>query len=107
MRKILAADIEQGMVLAKPVRGPKGNVLLNAGALLQSGMANRLQSWGIPVVYVEGDSDEEDKETTVKKVDPAEVEKRLSELFVDVRQDPIMQVIYREAFAYLIGKDAE
>ena len=104
MRKIPTAAIEAGMVLAKPVRGPNGNILLNAGAALQSGMANRLQSWGIPVVYVEGDPEEEGEQVSAKKVDPAEIERILTERFGDTRSDPLMDMIFRATLNYLMEK---
>ncbi len=104
MRKIPTAGIEAGMVLAKPVRGPNGNILLNAGAILQSGMANRLQSWGIPIVYVEGEPEEEGEQVLVKKVDPAEIERTLANHFGDTRTDPMMEMIFRATLNHLIEK---
>lgn len=104
MRKIPTAAIEAGMVLAKPVRGPNGNILLNAGAALQAGMANRLQSWGIPIVYVEGDPAEEGEQVLVKKVDPLEIERVLTERFGDARKDPLMDMIFRATLNHLVEK---
>lgn len=104
MRKIPTSAIEAGMVLAKPVKGPSGNILLNTGSVLQAGMANRLQSWGIPLVYIEGEGEEGENGAGAQKRDPAEIEKELSERFADVKNDPNMNTIYRVTLEYLIKK---
>jgi hypothetical protein len=104
MRKISTSAIESGMVLAKPVKGPSGNVILQEGAVLQAGLATRLQSWGISIVYVVGDSAEGESESNEKKVDPAQIEKVLLEKFVNVKDDPLMKMIYQETFTFLLKK---
>lgn len=104
MRKIPCDAIESGMVLAKPVVGPNGNILLGKGAVLQAGMANRLQSWGIPFVAIEGEQDEAGDGSGGKKIDPAELEKELRERFADVIKDHSMNMIYQETFQFLLKK---
>jgi hypothetical protein len=107
MKKIPSASIETGMVLAKPIKGSSGNILLNKGTTLQAGMANRLQSWGIPVVFIEGEGEEGEGTTGGKKIDPEEIKKTLAETFSDVKSDPIMNTIHDMTLEYLLKKSEE
>ena len=104
MKRIATSSIEAGMVLERPVTGPNGNILLSKGTVLQSGMANRLKSWGIPFVYIEGESGETEDGVPVKKIDSVELEKSLDEVFGDLKNDPTMQLIYSEVFEHLLKK---
>ena len=47
MKKIVVSDISDQMILAKPLVGGNGKILMAQGAELKSSMVNRLKSWGV------------------------------------------------------------
>jgi len=53
MRKMRLAELQPGMVVARPVYGADGQLLLNVGVKLQHGYLRQLDRLGIPAVYVE------------------------------------------------------
>ena len=53
MRRVSAEGLQAGMVLARPIRGPDGQVLVTAGARVGPGLSVRLARVGIDTVYVE------------------------------------------------------
>lgn len=53
MRKMRLAELQPGMVVARPVYGADGQLLLNVGVKLQHGYLRQLERLGIPAVYVE------------------------------------------------------
>ena len=55
MRRMETPALAPGMVLAEPVRGPRGDVLLGAGVELSERHLRGLKAWGINAVVVEGD----------------------------------------------------
>ena len=101
MKRIPTLRIEAGMVLEKPVAGPNGNVLLGKGTVLQAGIANRLQSWGIPFVYIEGEPDGSGGDNNLQKIDPIKLKENMNEMFSDVRGNYIMELIYTEVYKHL------
>lgn len=62
MKKILAEEIEDGMVLSEDLAGPNGNIILPKGVALKSSLASRLIGWGIKQVTIEGDDQPEEIE---------------------------------------------
>ena len=104
MKRIPTLRIEAGMVLEKPVAGPNGNILLGKGTVLQAGIANRLQSWGVPFVYVEGESDASDSGSSFQKIDPVKLKENMDEMFSDVSGDYVMELIRREVYKHLVSQ---
>jgi len=58
MKKISVSDIQDGMVIAQPVIGSSGNVLIGAGSSLHANMASRLANWGISTLFIESPENE-------------------------------------------------
>lgn len=104
MKKIPSTAIEAGMVLAKPVKSPSGNILLNEGVTLKAGMASRLQSWGIPAVFIEGDSEPGEEGHAAQRKDPGEIQSELFERFADVQESANMRKLMDITMDYLIHK---
>jgi len=98
MRKVLIDKIEDDMVLAKPLMGTTGNVLLSEGVLLKKSMISRLKNWDIPFVYVQSDS--EQPEDTSSPTTVAVSTGELDGIFSDVIKNPIMKIIYEAARDY-------
>ena len=92
MKKVMTENLEDNMILAKPLIGQNGNVLLNEGVELKSSMADRLKRWGIAVIYVVSEESEEEK----KEKDEAKNQKsqELVKIFADVIENPIMKIIF-------------
>ena len=55
MHRVETPELQPGMVLAEPVRGPRGDVLLGAGVELAERHLRGLKAWGIKAVVVEGE----------------------------------------------------
>jgi len=55
MRKVPLQEVEDGMVLATPLTGSSGNVLMGKGIVLKSSIVPRLSAWGVTHVCIEGD----------------------------------------------------
>jgi hypothetical protein len=53
MRRVAVARLRPGMVLARPVQGPRGQTLLAAGTTLRDQHVQHLASAGVAAVYVE------------------------------------------------------
>ncbi len=88
MKKITVDQIESGMILAKPIIGPVGNVLLNEGTVIQSNIVSRLKTWGIASLYIQTESKEAPEK--VEKQDHSELEKKLKEKFGLVLDSALM-----------------
>jgi hypothetical protein len=102
MKKIPVDKIEDGMVLAKPLMGSAGNVLLSEGIVLKQSMISRLKNWDVPVVVIQSD-DEPAEEVAA----PVAVEFRTDELdakFKDVMKNPIMKIVYEATRDYFQNK---
>ncbi len=92
MKKVLVENLEDGMILAKPVIGQNGNVLLNAGIEMKSNMAERLKRWGITIIYIA--AEESDEELAEKEEFKDQKSKELEAVFEDVIDNPLMKIIY-------------
>ncbi len=57
MHSIPVDGVVDGMVLARPVEDRLGRVLLMKGDVLQARYRDKLRSWGITEVVVEGEAD--------------------------------------------------
>lgn len=79
MKKILAQDIEDGMLLAEDLAGPNGNIILPKGVFLKNSLVPRLIGWGVQHVIVEGEDNQESNE----EISIEEYKDHLSGLFID------------------------
>ncbi|MFP4520587.1 MAG: hypothetical protein ACLFQK_00430 [Fibrobacterota bacterium] len=104
MKKILVEDISSGMVLAKPVVGGSGNILLNTGATLREQMASRLKSWGIPFVYVEGEEEDAGEEVKSGSKNTEDLRKDLETRFGENINDPMMKTVFNAVLNFLSSK---
>lgn len=104
MKKILVENIEDGMVLAREVCGSGGNVLLIQGTRLSTALGHRLQNWGIPSVFVEGEEVLVEEENTVS-VSPEELKSQLMEKFSRVINKPHMNKIFSAVHNYRLQKN--
>ncbi len=98
MRKIAIDNIEDGMVLAKPLMGSTGNILLGEGIELKQAMISRFKNWDISFVFIHSDGDEPDDPNAAPVV--AISSDQLDEVFKDVLKNPIMRIIYDAARDY-------
>ena len=89
MKKIPISDIENGMVLAKPLIRPDGKILMAAGVALKANMGHRLQNWGINVAYIE---DEEGDASQAEKI--KEKIERLDQVFEGTLENELMKKLY-------------
>ena len=91
------------MVLAREVCGSGGNVLLTRGTALSKAIGRRLQNWGIPSVYVEGEEEKLPEENTVT-VSPEALDEHLSAKFGKTVNNPNMKKIFNAVYQYRLHK---
>lgn len=104
MRKVQVDKIEDGMVLAKPLMGSGGNVLLSDGVVLKKAMISRLKNWDVPFVVIQSEG-----EDVVEASSPIALEFKTEELdhvYADVIKNPIMKIVYEATRDYLRNKIA-
>ena len=99
MKKISSDQVEDGMVLAREVCGPSGNILVNKGTTLSSALGRRLSNWGIPSVYIEGEEDEAAAESE-QDLSPEELKSQLMEKFSYCSDNPIMKKLFVAVYQY-------
>ncbi len=58
MKRILISEIEDGMILAEPVCGNSGQIILQQGSALTQSLAHRITARGIQHVVIEGNPEE-------------------------------------------------
>jgi len=98
MRKVLIDKIEDAMILAKPLVGTNGNVLLGEGVELKKSMISRFKNWDIPFVYIQ--SDDDNPGDTANTASVAVSTDELDGIFCDVIKNPLMKIIYEAARDY-------
>lgn len=103
MKRVTIDKIEDGMILAKEIRGRSGNVLLNKGVVLNSFMGRRLKNWDILFVYVEGESDTPGDQCE-EQVSPQEIKKILEDKFSLVMHDPVMKQVFAAVYQYRLQR---
>jgi len=92
MRKVPLPEVEDGMVLAKPLTGSSGNVLMGKGIALRTSIIPRLAAWGVTHVYIDGEpsADELALSQGENKIDAS-----LEKLFVGKTENNGMKVIFQ------------
>lgn len=99
MKKVASDNIQDGMVLAREVCGPSGNILVNKGTTLSAGLGRRLANWGIPLVFIEGDEEVAEAEAAAG-LTPEELKTQLMKKFSRCADHPIMKNIFVAAYQY-------
>ncbi len=84
MRKVALDEVEEGMVLAKPVTRDNGMVLVAAGTTVTAALVERLRRMGIERLVVEGE------DPGRPAMDAAARLARLEHLFRGFADDPFM-----------------
>lgn len=103
MKKILVENIEDAMVLGREVCGAGGNVLLTKGTVLSKALGRRLQNWGIPSVYVEGEEEQLPAENTVT-VSPEDLDRHLTAKFGSTIKNLHMKKIFEAVYEFRLHK---
>ena len=98
MKKLPISEIQDGMVLAQPVNGANGNVLLGKGSSLKASMANRLSAWGVSSVCVES-SDDPDSTATPSTANGS-VRERIDHMFEGRLVNSAMRTIHRATLSF-------
>ncbi|MFC1584368.1 hypothetical protein ACFL5V_02345 [Fibrobacterota bacterium] len=104
MKKIPLSEVQDGMILAKPVIGSDGKILLAEGEVLKAKMAMRLSNWGVAIAYIreegeEGSSDEDGEQKAARL-------KMLENTFKGVLDNPNMKTIYVAIKKHIQEKEA-
>ena len=105
MRRVAVEAVENGMILAREVRGRSGNVLLNKGVAIDTFMGRRLKNWDVHFVHVEGEG-EDAEEKCAAQVSPEVVREGLEKKFSNVMHDPVMKQIFAAVFQRKVQKGA-
>jgi hypothetical protein len=92
MKKVPVSEIQDGMVLAQPITGPGGNVLLGIGMTLRANLSSRLTAWGIPSVWIE--AEDQEKSETSSDASGISVRDRLDLLFKGRQVNSAMRTIF-------------
>ena len=102
MKKVAVPDIQDGMILARPVIGSDGKILLADGEELKSSIAPRLRNWGVFIVFIREEGEEqhpsysEDKQNRLIKLETS---------FGEVLDNPRMNTLYNAIRQYIQNKD--
>ena len=99
MKKVSISEIKDGMVLAKPLLGSDGKILMAEGVVLKASMAMRLQNWGVILAYIE--HDELKVEEQPKALEKAELLKTVEERFEDTLENINMRTLYNEVVKHI------
>ncbi len=96
MKRILISDVEEGMILAEPVCGNSGQVILQQGSTLTLSLAHRIAARGIQHVVIEGTTVETEvaQEVTDASTPPENsIQEKVSAIFEHCNQTKIMKTI--------------
>lgn len=88
------SDLQPGMVVARDVKDLHGRLLVSAGAKTSAKHLKVFKIWGVPEVFIKGDSESVEKADPIEAVNPLqrkEIEKEIQALFC--RHDPSNPVI--------------
>jgi len=102
MKKVPLAEIKDGMILAKPIIGSDGKILLAEGEELKSKLASRLRNWGVVIAFILEEGEEAVKEDNTEK------DSRLKDLeatFEGVLENPRMNTLYHAVRHYVQNKE--
>lgn len=99
MKKIQSELVEDGMILAREVCGPSGNILVNKGSTLSAALGRRLANWGIPSVFIEGVEEIAEAEAAAGPT-PEELKSQVMNKFSRCAENPLMKKILVAAYQF-------
>ena len=95
------------MILAKTVYNHQELMLLEAGTKLKEKNIRMFKSWGVPAVWVKGDSPgNTGRNKAPKDQSAASIEAELNQKFAEVVADPVMAAI-KQAACRVLSKSLE
>ena len=95
------------MILAKTVYNHQEMMLLEAGTKLKEKNIRMFKSWGVPSVWVKGESSGiKNRNKFSKDQSAASIEAELNQKFADVIDDPVMAAI-KQAAGRVLSKSLE
>jgi hypothetical protein len=98
MIRIAPEKLKAGMILSKTVYNHQELMLLEAGTKLKEKNIRMFKSWGVPAVWVKGDSlGNTDRNKASKNQTAASIEAELNQKFAEVIDDPVMAAIKQAA----------
>lgn len=100
MKKIPLSKITDDMILAQPIIGASGNILMSPGNKLKTLMANRLEAWGVHEVWVESELQTDDVQDQVI-VDNSSIFKAVEQRFMGRLVSQPMQILYSAILKHL------
>lgn len=92
MKKVALQDVEDGMVLAEPLTGASGNILMGKGIAIKASIIPRLTAWGVTHVSIEGDPEPFEPHSGAEE---QEASASLEMLFSDKVKTPPMDTIFQ------------
>lgn len=115
-KKIIPAEAEVGMIIARPLPDKQGRIILNEGGRLTPAHVKRLEAWGITELFIEvkDENEEQDKETASAKEKSESMLEQLdkdyinqmakifNDRFNEVSDNPFMEKIKKSAFKVVI-----
>jgi hypothetical protein len=99
MKKTASEKVEDGMVLAREVTGAAGNILVNKGRVLTAALGRRLNNWGIPFVYIEGE-EATAAPAAPRDATPEALKSQLLNRFSNCIDNPLMKKIFVAVYQY-------
>lgn len=92
MRKVPLEEVQDGMVLAVPLTGSAGNILMGQGIPLRSAIIPRLAAWGVTYVVVEGDPTPEELNLIAEE---GKASASLEKMFAGKTVNPGMETLFQ------------
>ena len=96
MKRILISEVEDGMILAEPVCGNSGQIILQHGSTLTQSLAHRIAARGIQHVVIEGNTEETEIAQETIETDPSpenNIQKKVNAIFEHCDQTEIMKML--------------
>jgi hypothetical protein len=86
------------MVLAAPMIGASGSVLMDKGVILRAALIPRLEVWGVSDVWIEGEEKVPEEPPVAPEVEDTKIP--LEKLFQGQSSRPPMSIIYQCLLRY-------
>ncbi len=91
---VRTSDLKAGMVVARDIKDLHGRLLVPSGVKISDKQLKVFKIWGVPEVFIQGDSESEKKADSLDALDPRQrkqIEEEIQTLFC--RHDPSDPVI--------------
>ncbi len=100
MKQIPLESVQDGMILAQPIVGTGGNILMGPGSVLKVQMATRLKTWGVQSVWIEA-SDAESMPSEENIAQKDELREKVEKRFHGKCVNGPMQVLYESILEHV------